>query len=150
MAATPESKAKKVVKDLLTDFDCYFITPATGGYGRSGAPDFMGCIGGRMFGCEVKADSDLTELQKDNLRRIEASGGYGFVVRITGRDAYGLSQFIHFLQDASNGHSSATRTLNLHSHSNLDKDDFRTEAGKGLERNADDDCDLPAVVGRRA
>lgn len=85
MAATPEAKAKKTVRRMLDDAGCYYIMSVTGGFGRSGAPDITGCHRGRYFGIEVKADTELTELQKHNLQQIKLAGGFPFVVRISSK-----------------------------------------------------------------
>lgn len=79
--ATPESKVKARVKKVLSEFDAYVVMPATGGYGNSGAPDFLACIKGRFFGIECKAGSNKpTDLQVMNLMRIVETGGFAFVV----------------------------------------------------------------------
>lgn len=83
MAQTPESKAKKKVRDLLDEFGAYYVSTVTGGYGKSGPPDITGCHAGRYFGVEVKADTDVTALQEDNLQQIREAGGYTFVCRLT-------------------------------------------------------------------
>jgi hypothetical protein len=88
MAMTPEARAKKHVDKLLMEYKTYYITPTTAGYGASGAPDRVGSHRGRFFGVEVKADTNVTPLQKSNLARIERAGGRAFVVRIpSGADA---------------------------------------------------------------
>ena len=38
---TPEGKVKDKVKKILKELKAYYIMPATGGYGSSGAPDFV-------------------------------------------------------------------------------------------------------------
>lgn len=78
---TPEGRIKAKVKGLLEDFDVYYFTPATGGYGRSGVPDFVGCANGRFFSVECKANGNKpTALQDREMRRIQESGGKPFVV----------------------------------------------------------------------
>ena len=52
---TPEAKVKKAVKKMLDDRGAYYFMPATGGYGRSGVPDIVGCHKGIFFGIECKA-----------------------------------------------------------------------------------------------
>jgi hypothetical protein len=69
----------------------------TGGFGKSGAPDFTGCSKGRYWGCEVKANTDVTALQWQNLADIEKAGGHGFVVRINEEGESGLAEFAKFL-----------------------------------------------------
>ena len=52
MAMTPEAKVKKVVTSYLKELDCYYFYPATGGYGKSGVPDIVGCYEGKFFAFE--------------------------------------------------------------------------------------------------
>lgn len=81
MAQTPEGKVKDKVKKILKEKEIYYVMPATGGYGSSGAPDFLVCHGGKFYGIECKANNgQVTALQQDNLNRIEDSGGIAFVV----------------------------------------------------------------------
>lgn len=81
MAMTPEGKVKDIVKKHLKSKDIYFIMPATGGYGSSGAPDIVVCHKGMFYGLEIKSGANKpTALQMDNLNRIEENGGYAFVI----------------------------------------------------------------------
>ena len=55
--------------------------PATGGYGKSGVPDIVGCYEGRFFGIECKAGKGkVTALQQKNLNEIDANKGIAVVV----------------------------------------------------------------------
>lgn len=77
MTTTPESKVKAKVKAILTRRGAYFFMPATGGYGRSGVPDIVGCYKGSFFAFECKAGTNKpTELQKRELDRIHQNLGY--------------------------------------------------------------------------
>jgi hypothetical protein len=90
---TPEGKVKAKVKKLLDEREVYYFMPATGGYGRSGIPDFICCYNGRFMAIECKAGKgDLTALQTRELTRIDAAGGEAVVVRETSMD-----NFIKFL-----------------------------------------------------
>lgn len=79
---TPEGKVKnQVVKQLKALGGVYYFFPATGGYGRSGVPDIVGCYKGRFFAIECKAGKNLpTQLQKLELGRIQQAGGTAWVV----------------------------------------------------------------------
>jgi hypothetical protein len=80
MAQTPESKVKARVVAQLKLLGAYYFFPATGGYGRSGVPDIIGCFRGRFFAIECKAGRNKpTDLQLRELRRIDLSGGLGMV-----------------------------------------------------------------------
>jgi len=78
---TPEAKVKKKVRKVLDELDAYYVMPVTGGYGNSGAPDFLVCYKGKFIGIECKAgDNEPTALQYKNLNRIQTCGGMALVV----------------------------------------------------------------------
>ena len=52
---TPEKKVKNKVVAILKEHKAYYFYPITGGYGRSGVPDIVGCYRGIFFGIECKA-----------------------------------------------------------------------------------------------
>jgi hypothetical protein len=84
---TPEGKVKAKVKKVLAELNAYYVMPATGGYGNSGAPDFLVCYQNRFYGIECKANGNKpTALQMDNLVRIRRAGGFGFVIDETNVD----------------------------------------------------------------
>ena len=79
--ATPESKVKKQVKEILKNLGAYYVMPVTSGYGNSGAPDFLVCYQGKFIGIECKAGKGrLTALQQRNLDQIDLAGGWSFVI----------------------------------------------------------------------
>jgi Holliday junction resolvase len=81
MALTPEAKVKKVVTTQLKERGAYYFFPMTGGYGRSGVPDIIGCIDGLFFGIECKAGKNTTTaLQDKNIADIQRTGGCALVV----------------------------------------------------------------------
>ena len=78
---TPEAKVKKVVVKQLRNLGAYYFYPVTGGYGRSGVPDIVGCYKGKFFGIECKAGKNVpTDLQRINLEGIDKQGGIALVV----------------------------------------------------------------------
>ena len=78
---TPEAKVKKVVVNQLRNLGAYYFYPVTGGYGRSGVPDIVGCYKGKFFGIECKAGKNTpTPLQQINLDVIEKQNGIALVV----------------------------------------------------------------------
>ena len=78
---TPEAKVKKVVVTQLRNLGAYYFYPVTGGYGRSGVPDIVGCYKGKFFGIECKAGKNTpTPLQQINLDDIEKQDGIALVV----------------------------------------------------------------------
>jgi len=79
--STPEGKVKAAIKKLLDEHNIYYFMPATGGYGRSGVPDFIGCARGRFFSIEAKAGkAKPTALQLREMERIKAGGGLAYVI----------------------------------------------------------------------
>ena len=82
MGITPEGKIKARVRRILEINKVYHFMPATGGYGRSGVPDIVGCANGKFFAIECKASADKkpTALQQKELDHIEEAGGFTFIV----------------------------------------------------------------------
>ena len=81
MAATPESKVKAKVTKQLRELGAYYFFPATGGYGKGGVPDIVGCYQGKFFGIECKAGRNkATPLQLKNLQEISDAGGLSWIV----------------------------------------------------------------------
>ena len=78
---TPEAKVKRVVTKHLKSIGAYYFFPATGGYGKSGVPDIVGCFRGKFFGLECKAGKNKpTPLQEKNLQEIADCKGIALVV----------------------------------------------------------------------
>ena len=81
MVMTPEAKVKKKVTEQLKQLGAYYFYPVTGGYGRSGVPDIVGCYRGNFFAFECKAGTNKpTALQLKNLSDIDVAGGISCVV----------------------------------------------------------------------
>lgn len=90
---TPEGAVKKKVKALLNKVGAYYVMPVTGGYGNSGAPDFIVCHRGKFLGIECKAGRNQpTALQLSNLDRIVNAGGQALT--IWEKDLDYLEQFL--------------------------------------------------------
>jgi hypothetical protein len=84
MATTPEGKVKARVKVVLKELGAYYTMPVTGGFGTSGAPDFLVCLNGRFVGIECKAGKGKpTALQEKNLSDITKAGGVALVINET-------------------------------------------------------------------
>ena len=78
---TPEGKVKEKAKRILDRIGAYYFMPATGGYGRSGVPDIVGCLNGVFFAIECKANGGRpTALQLREIDRINVAGGFAIVV----------------------------------------------------------------------
>lgn len=81
---TPEAKVKARAKKILDSLGAYYFMPATGGFGRSGVPDIVGCLNGVFFGVECKAGKNApTALQLKEMRKIMDTKGYCVVVNET-------------------------------------------------------------------
>ena len=81
MAKTPEAKVKAKVTNILKSHKAYFFYPFSGGFGTSGIPDIVGCVNGKFFGIECKANGGKpTALQLHNLNMIQLCGGKAIVV----------------------------------------------------------------------
>ena len=81
MAMTPEAKVKKKVAEALKKLGVYYFYPVTGGYGRSGVPDIVGCYNGKFFGIECKAGKNKpTALQQKNLDDIASTEGIALLI----------------------------------------------------------------------
>ena len=80
MAQTPEAKVKKIVTEQLKQLGVYYFYPVTGGFGRSGVPDIVGCYQGLFFAIECKAGKNKpTPLQQKNMDQIDQAGGLTWV-----------------------------------------------------------------------
>lgn len=80
-AKTPEGRIKAKVVAQLKALGAYYFYPVTGGFGRSGVPDIVGCYRGRFFAIECKAGKNKpTPLQEKNLSEITQAGGLAWVV----------------------------------------------------------------------
>lgn len=87
MAATPESKVKGKIKALLKKYGVYYAMPIGTGFGNSGVPDFLCCVGGKFLAIEAKAGAGkTTALQEKNLREIKEAGGSTAVIYETNID----------------------------------------------------------------
>lgn len=81
MAATPEKKVKDAVVKVLKQYGVYHFFPVTGGFGRSGIPDIVGCYKGNFLAIECKAGKNTTTaLQKLEIAKINGAGGVAIVV----------------------------------------------------------------------
>lgn len=83
MAMTPEKKVKQTVTKYLKGYgkDIYYFYSTTGGYGRSGVPDIIGCYKGRFFAIECKAGKNTTtKLQELEIDKVNNAGGTAWVV----------------------------------------------------------------------
>ena len=61
-----KTQVKKIIGNAPTTW--WFMPPANG-YGRSGIPDFIGCVKGQMFAIETK--SGAGQLTANQMREVE-------------------------------------------------------------------------------
>ena len=107
MAKTPEKIVKDMCVAVLKTYGAYHFFPATGGYGRSGIPDIVGCYRGCFFAIECKAGANKpTALQERELQRIRKAGGFAFVVNEENFDA--LEQYLTSYKGEECGQPSKT------------------------------------------
>lgn len=82
MGATPEVLTKRKIRKILDAHGVYYAMPIGTGYGNSGVPDFLCCVGGKFLAIEAKAPKGkTTALQESHLRRIAECDGIAMVVR---------------------------------------------------------------------
>lgn len=110
MATTPEGRVKKKIKEILKSYDIYFLMPATHGFGTSGDPDFILCLGGYFVSIEAKANCARhragemhngkrvktgapTTLQQLRMEEIRKAGGVTLV--IDEENVVNFETFIH-------------------------------------------------------
>jgi Holliday junction resolvase len=90
---TPEAKVKLKIHAALKAQGAYAVNYIGGLHANNGTPDILACLGGRFIGIEAKAGSNKpTDLQLQNLRRIDEAGGVALVINETNlelvRDIY--------------------------------------------------------------
>jgi hypothetical protein len=87
-----EADVKKIVKDVLKDADlCWWFMPPANGYGRSGIPDFVGCVNGYMFAVETKYGKGTTTAnQEREIAALIRSGAKVWIVRETSVDVWAI------------------------------------------------------------
>lgn len=89
--STPEKKVKEAIKRVLKQEGVYYFMPATGGYGRSGVPDFVCCVKGYFLAIEAKAGGNIpTALQMREIHGIREAGGVALFVNETNLDSVAL------------------------------------------------------------
>jgi Holliday junction resolvase len=129
MALTPEKKVKNVVRDQLRQIGAYFFMPATGGYGKSGVPDIVGCYEGRFFGIECKAGKGkLTALQQKNLNEIYACKGIALVVNRQLRKLRSRRSVLMEMLGLSNKNSARKKTNPSHPKFDLRTSSHQTQS----------------------
>jgi hypothetical protein len=78
---TPEAKVKKIGRATMTKMGMYHFPAFSGGYGRSGVPDDIGCYQGVFVAVEYKAKGGKpTALQLKNMDDIRKCGGIALLI----------------------------------------------------------------------
>ena len=93
MALTPEKKVKNAVVKQLKLFgdSVYYFFPVTGGFGRSGMPDIVGCFNGKFWAIECKAGKNTTTaLQDRELNAVRNARGEAWVINEDNVDAVAI------------------------------------------------------------
>lgn len=118
MAATPEAKVKRSIREMLRDY--YVTQPTTGGYGRSGQLDFTCCIHGMYVGIEAKSihskygKNGPTALQWQEIDAIQAAGGIALSIDETNLHAIDSVIDCLLLGAHNDAHITAQATLTRH------------------------------------
>ncbi len=102
---TPESKVKQMVKEVLKEYNVYYVMPLGQQYGKSGVPDFICCMNGYFFSIETKAGKNRTTIrQEQNMNQIMKSGGSVIVIDESGVGMFKhhLAEFFHTCSPATN------------------------------------------------
>lgn len=78
---TPEAKVKLKIHAALKAQGAYAVNYIGGLHANNGTPDILACLNGRFIGIEAKAGNNKpTDLQIQNLRRIDLAGGTALVI----------------------------------------------------------------------
>ena len=87
-----EADVKKIVKTvLMSEPKCWWFMPPANGYGRSGIPDFVGCVNGFLFAVETKFGKGTTTAnQERELQQLTQSGAKVWIVRETSVDTWAI------------------------------------------------------------
>lgn len=86
---TEKDFQRKVIKFLKSQPNTWFFKVWGGGFQRSGIPDLICCINGVFVAIELKGDNGKpTELQKMNIRQINAAGGIGVILYPEGFNSF--------------------------------------------------------------
>lgn len=101
-----EKNFENRVKKYLKEEGCYIIKHHGGYFSKAGIPDLLVSCNGRFLGIEIKADKGKpSELQIENIKDINKSGGIGLILHPSEFDLFKsmISKIINFkLNDASN------------------------------------------------
>jgi hypothetical protein len=99
-----EGDVKQVVKEVLKNIgpDCWWFMPPANGYGRSGVPDFVGCVSGAMFCVETKFGAGKPTANQ--MREMTLAGMAGAVVWVVNEQNIGrwTAEFEEWAVRASN------------------------------------------------
>jgi hypothetical protein len=80
MAATPEGAIKREIAKTLKKLGVFYYMPVQNGMGKTGIPDFIVCVNGKLIGIEAKAPGKAGNLSANQLQVqkeiIQAKGIY--------------------------------------------------------------------------
>lgn len=76
-----EKQFENKIKKFLDEQGCYYIKHFANAFTKVGVPDLLCCVNGYFVAVEVKASNGKpSELQLHNIKKINASGGFGVVL----------------------------------------------------------------------
>jgi hypothetical protein len=78
---TPEGRVKKDIRKVLDSLNAWYYMPVSRGMGVMGIPDFIGCLSGRFFAIEAKANGGKPTLRQTLIMgAIRRAGGLVFII----------------------------------------------------------------------
>lgn len=79
----------KVIDYLKSQPNTWYFKVWGGGFQKAGIPDLICCINGIFVAIELKADNGKpTEIQKLNIKNINAAGGIGIILYPAGFETF--------------------------------------------------------------
>jgi hypothetical protein len=98
---TPEGKVKQKITAWLKAHDVWYFMPRGTTFGRSGIPDYIACLYGRLIGIEAKAGSNKpTALQLLEHKKMRLAGAVVFVI-----NEHNIGELDAMLKEAENGNT---------------------------------------------
>lgn len=92
-----EKTFENKIKKFLDAHGAFYVKFFANAYTKSGIPDVLACINGYFVGIEVKAPNGKpSEIQLYNVRKINAAGGFAFVLYPSAFGAF--KEFVEGLQ----------------------------------------------------
>lgn len=96
---TPEGKIKQKITAWLKAHNVWYFMPRGTTFGRSGIPDYIACLHGRLIGIEAKAGTNKpTALQSLEHSRMRSAGAFVLVI-----NEHNLGELDSILKEVEHG-----------------------------------------------